>query len=852
MGKAPKFVQIGNYRGCNYDPNYHAKKNFYRGSVNTDRHNGDKLPLSPISDSHTDDGSTVSSNSAVPGALHSPLENFSSPVSRDQDYFRSVRRENSTGEDQSTMGDSTTRYPHPKLHEPDSKQERPSYPYHSFDDAARKRWDRLDRLESERRARNRDQREDWTCGRGLSSQRFDRDSRHKRSDNSSHGTGRDAPMPANQQGTPSAHPNIASSTHPNIASSTHPNITPSTPPNITPNSPVEHSEPIGPSIETIQTASSASIQPPSPAPDAIGVPTSTNATSAQHPLLYQDHVNWVTSAMNALKEPLDELKVKLTTAIEAQDHDLTNNIRRHMFRYQEQISIYQKMLDALHQSAPSQELLQQARAAQAILQGMTPPLSGQKSSMAPESDSTSAVTVTAARPISPTENKEEAVGLGVESFASKHRAVPNYEGPLNGIFAKRKPEPKQHDNERNVRTKSDTPTKESNTVPNKLMDGPVRSTSLPKLESPLPASSSSATPLTDPNSEQPVIRSSPQTEASSSFTAPLDTTSSHANAATTNKATPLTQIAESVQSKTIPTCPNGSGEDFIPRTAVKDSTVEKSTSTATSSSDSSMNRAITTVPSAVLQTPTGSMNGHHAANVISQQLVSVSVSRISSLQTKEATGPTDQSLLDYRSEGKQPLDFKQELVLIREEAREQRARTDQLMALLHSEALQRRQAEQRLLEMASQLQEQSLLAIKKDLEAKRSEALSMMYKAQIEMQEAAVLVSKANAERAEAKAEALKAQAENQKLLAKIRELGDQRQKDGDIGFSSEFKSHGGAGSMACYTHPSYASGIRKNTPERERNGHNPLDDKELPERILFMQRDPPKKSRSMDGVGSS
>jgi hypothetical protein len=565
-------------------------------------------------------------------------------------------------------------------------------------------------------------------------------------------------------------------------------------------------------------------------------------------------VNWVTNAMNALKEPLDELQVKLTMAIEAQDHDLTNNIRQTMFRYQEQISIYQKMLDALHQPAPSrvkpQELLQQARA-QAILQGMTPPLSEQKSSMATESDSTSAVTVTATRSISLTENSEEAVELGVESFASKQKAVPNYEGGLNGISVKRKSEPKQHDNERNVRTKSDTTTKESSTVPNKLMDEPVSSTSLPKIAPPLPASSSSATPLTNPNSEQPAIQSSPQME-SSSFTAPLDTTSPHANAAIINRATPLTQIAVSVQSKTIPACPTGGGEDFIPRTAVKESTVEKSASTAPSISDGSMSHAITTIPSAVLQTPTGSIHGHYTADVISQQLVSVSVSRVSSLQTKEATGPTDQSLLDYKSEVKQPLDFKQELVLIREEAREQRVRTDQLMALLHSEALQRRQAEQRLLEMASQLQEQSLLAIKRDLEAKRSEALSMMYKAQIEVQEAAVLVSKANAERAEAKAEALKAQAENQKLLAKIRELGDQRQKDGDISSSSELKSHGGTGAMACHTHPSYTSGIRKNTPERERNGLNPLDHEELPERILFMQRDPPKKSRSIDGVTSS
>ncbi|KAF9359057.1 hypothetical protein BGX34_008568 [Mortierella sp. NVP85] len=830
MGKAPKFVQIGNYRGCNYDPNYHAKKNLYRAPANTDRHNGDKLPLSPISDSHTDDGSTASSNSTLPGVLHSPLDNFSSPISRDQDYFRSIRRENSTGGDQSTMGDST-RYPHPKLHEPVPKQERQSYPYHSFDDDARKqRWDKLDRLESERRARNRDQREEWTYGRGPSTQRSDRDSRQKRSDNTVHGSGKDAPMPANQQGT--SHPTI------------------------TPNSPVEHSDPIGPSnpsIEIIQSASSASIQPPSPAPNAIGVPTSTNATSAQHPLLYQDHVNWVTNAMNGLREPLDELQVKLTMAIESQDHDLANNIRQTMLRYQEQISIYQKMLDALHQSAPSrvksQELLQQARA-QVILQGMTPPLSEQKSSVAIESNSTSAVTVTATRSISPTENNEEAVEPGVESSASKHRAAPNYEGVLNGISAKRKSEPKQHDDERNVRTRSDTTTKESSTVPHKLMDGPVRSTSLPKIEPPLPASSSSATPLTNPNSEQPAIRSSPQTEASS-FTAPLDT-GPHANATTTNKATPLTQAAESVQSKTTPACSNGSGEDFIPRTAVKESTVEKSASTAPSIPDSSVSHAITTIPSAVLQTPTGGINGHHTADVTSQQVVSVSVSRISSLQTKEATGPTDQSSLNPKSEVKQPLDFKQELVLIREEAREQRARTDQLMALLHSEALQRRQAEQRLSEMASQLQEQSLLAIKRDLEAKRSEALSMMYKAQIEIQEAAVLVSKANAERAEAKAEALKAQAENQKLLAKIRELGDQRQKDGDIGASSEFKGHGGTGAMACHTHPIYASGIRKNTPERERNGLNPLDHEDLPERILFMQRDPPKKSRSIDGVASS
>ncbi|KAI8606162.1 hypothetical protein EDD21DRAFT_361679 [Dissophora ornata] len=117
------------------------------------------------------------------------------------------------------------------------------------------------------------------------------------------------------------------------------------------------------------------------------------------------------------------------------------------------------------------------------------------------------------------------------------------------------------------------------------------------------------------------------------------------------------------------------------------------------------------------------------------------------------------------------LTFQQELTLLREEAREQRSRTDQMMLLLHNEATQRHQAEQRLAEMAAQLQEEGMKALKRDLEAKRAEAMTMMYKAQVDMREASAIASKAREERAEALYKAARAEAENEKLLRRMKEM---------------------------------------------------------------------------------
>ncbi|KAF9104149.1 hypothetical protein BGX27_010237 [Mortierella sp. AM989] len=114
----------------------------------------------------------------------------------------------------------------------------------------------------------------------------------------------------------------------------------------------------------------------------------------------------------------------------------------------------------------------------------------------------------------------------------------------------------------------------------------------------------------------------------------------------------------------------------------------------------------------------------------------------------------------------------QELTFIREEAREQRARTDQLLTLLHNEAMQRQEAEKRLAEMALEMQDQQIKALRKDLEAKRSEALTMMYKAQAEMQEASVIASEAREQRAKAMEESAKAQVEILILQKKIQEMG--------------------------------------------------------------------------------
>ncbi|KAF8983206.1 hypothetical protein BGZ46_010668 [Entomortierella lignicola] len=114
---------------------------------------------------------------------------------------------------------------------------------------------------------------------------------------------------------------------------------------------------------------------------------------------------------------------------------------------------------------------------------------------------------------------------------------------------------------------------------------------------------------------------------------------------------------------------------------------------------------------------------------------------------------------------------RQELIIIREEAREQRARTDQLLTLLHNEAQQRHEAERRIAEMTVEIQDQQVKILRKDLEAKRSEALSMMYKAQAEMREASAIASEAREQRAKAMEDSARAQVEIQSLQRRIQEM---------------------------------------------------------------------------------
>ncbi|KAF9433237.1 hypothetical protein BGZ76_009704 [Entomortierella beljakovae] len=115
--------------------------------------------------------------------------------------------------------------------------------------------------------------------------------------------------------------------------------------------------------------------------------------------------------------------------------------------------------------------------------------------------------------------------------------------------------------------------------------------------------------------------------------------------------------------------------------------------------------------------------------------------------------------------------IKQEMDLLRKGTREQQARTDQLLELLHNEAIQRREAEKKLTEMTYELQEQQMKVLRKDLEAKRSEALSMMHKAHAEIQEAAAIAAEAREQRAKAMEESAKAQVEIQLLRKKIQQL---------------------------------------------------------------------------------
>lgn len=301
------------------------------------------------------------------------------------------------------------------------------------------------------------------------------------------------------------------------------------------------------------------------------------------------------------------------------------------------------------------------------------------------------------------------------------------------------------------------------------------------------------------------------------------------------------------QSKAMPESASNSMEGVVPTAVVEESMVDSSTAVQPSIPDKKTTNPAAS-PSTVPQEPSSDSNNHLVTDVALRPLallVPAAVHNAQTCQTNDSIVDQSLSSSDQGSEAKRPLDLKRELVLIREDAREQRARTDQLMALLQNEAIQRRQAEQRLAEMATQLQEQSHLTMKRDLEARRSEALTMMYKAKVEMRDANVLVSNANRELAEAKFEALKAQAENQKLLLKVRELEGQRQSSlaTDISTSSSSSE-----SSKGYNHGGAESG-KGGQADNETMGFHPKDHDELPDRILFMQREPLKKpSRNTDG----
>ncbi|KAF9087309.1 hypothetical protein BGX29_000904 [Mortierella sp. GBA35] len=125
------------------------------------------------------------------------------------------------------------------------------------------------------------------------------------------------------------------------------------------------------------------------------------------------------------------------------------------------------------------------------------------------------------------------------------------------------------------------------------------------------------------------------------------------------------------------------------------------------------------------------------------------------------------------------LDLEQELRLIREEGREQRLRTDQLLAQLDSEARLRREADQMVSQLTQDLNKERVSTLEKDLQGKRAEALLMMAKAREEVQQSKLMVAqaqeevaRARADRAEAVAETARVEAERLRLVAYVQSLG--------------------------------------------------------------------------------
>ncbi|KAI8350262.1 hypothetical protein B0O80DRAFT_458550 [Mortierella sp. GBAus27b] len=900
MGKAAKeFVQVGNYRGCNFDPDYHRKK-YSKPSDYTV--NKPQPPLSPASDSHADDRSSAMSlnNSsyahAMIAATRTPQSPSLSETGRDQDYSKSARKPSSSdstgvpGEREECTLFDYSKYP-PKPHDPVSaKRDKQARTYHPYGDR-KERWDAQDRLETERRtSRNWDSRDDklpspttshshntYGHNRTPSRQRSadrDRDTRQKRSDEWPY-------TPGSGSGSKHGSPTFAPSTSAYNRNAPLKN-----------NDPV--SEPATPSIEipilaSNQVLSNPSVQLPSPAPDAVtSIATASMPPGVDYghlniqpvPTSYQDHFNWVTDAMISLKEPLEGLHQRLLKATADRDQDQINSINQAVVLYQEQVIVYQRMLATLDQyaleSGKSRQdplsPLQQQQALALIASAPPPPEQRTITAMITKENSIPSPPVSATAPTTatspvPSEDKNKATPESAGQPLSLHKTLPVGEPLVGEVPPKRKSECTQ-DNE------YDKPSKPKKTT-KKGASSPVRGTEKDKTSwenharrttpfatggSTVPGQSEAAK-----GNQQPPLAEKASPTSSSSYSA----------AALVVSETPLTSVSAN-SSKAIsvpiimPQHPDESMEGVVSTTttvAVVEKTERMNTSAAAS------------IPSPAPDTPTNSMKTTARAASTTAELQGTSSNSnqhapafAPATVRHNNTPPVDKSKGGVVVVDPSSLDLKQELAQIREETREQRLRMDQLMDLLQCEIHQRRQAEERLADMSSQLQEQNLVAIKRDLEAKRADALTMMYKAQAEVREASARIAEANKERAEAKVEALRAQAENQKLLTRIRDLESGQGLVGGVGplqlpyqqyqlLRQTGEANSVSGELNSLAVASSSSEISKGymyyTGESDRMKYTDCEHgdltkyEELPDRILFMQREPLKKPRAIEKASS-
>jgi len=171
---------------------------------------------------------------------------------------------------------------------------------------------------------------------------------------------------------------------------------------------------------------------------------------------------------------------------------------------------------------------------------------------------------------------------------------------------------------------------------------------------------------------------------------------------------------------------------------------------------------------------------------VSPSLTTSSAAHAESLTPSTAAPPLDEkaapSGVGQRTEviaSDRILGLERELRLIREEGREQRLRTEQLLAQLESEARLRRDADEIVSQLNKDLQNERAMTLEKDLELKRAETLLMMSKAREEIQQSKMLVAQAQEELAQARAakaeamfETAKVDAERMQLLAYIHSIG--------------------------------------------------------------------------------